>query len=95
MYNTRKRFEATYADVTPTQWVKNNFSLGLTVASATHIQIMMHRNVDWEVEGAKIPYIHALHTRHRRTRHPTILVDYFKQNPTFLPDHAGGSDFTT
>ena len=45
LHNKHKRFGATFADVTTTQWVKNNLSLGLTVASANHLRVMMHRNV--------------------------------------------------
>jgi len=95
LHNKCERFGATFADVTLTQWAKNNLSLGLTVASASYLCVMMHHNVDWNVEGVKIPYIHALHTRHGGARRPTVLADYFKHNPTFLPAHAGGSALTT
>ena len=95
LHNKGKFFGATFVNVTPTQWATNNLSLGVMVASANHRCIMMHWNVDWEVEGAKIPYMHALNTRPGGTMRPTVLADYFKYNPTFLPDHAVGSALTT
>jgi hypothetical protein len=42
LHNTGKCFGATFVNVTPTQWAMNNISLGLAVASANHLCIMMH-----------------------------------------------------
>ena len=42
-------------------------------SSCNHIFIMMYHNVDWDMAGDKIPYIHALHIRNGG---PCVLLSW-------------------